>query len=74
MEKISFARLFDGIEPIYDEILNKVKEIIEHTEFIGGEEVALFEKEFAEFTESKYAIGTANGTDSIIIALNAMTS
>ena len=72
MEKIPFAKLFDGIEPIYDEILNKVKEIIEHTEFIGGEEVALFEKEFAEFTESKYAVGTSNGTDSIIIALKAL--
>jgi len=72
MEKISFARLFDGIEPIYDEIINKIKEIINNTAFIGGEEVSLFEKEFAEFTESKYAIGTANGTDSIIIALKAL--
>lgn len=72
MKGIPFANLFNSIEPIYDEFMEKIASLIKNTEFIGGPEVDLFEKEFAHWTESKYAIGTANGTDSLIIALKAL--
>jgi len=64
--------LFDAISPLYDEYMNKIGELIRNTDFIGGQEVDLFEKEFASWTESQYAVGTANGTDSLIIALKAL--
>ena len=38
---------------------------------ILGEEVKQFEKEFAEYTESKYCVGVASGLDALIIALKA---
>lgn len=72
MDRIPFSNLFDSISPLYEEYINKIGELIRTTDFIGGQEVDLFEKEFASWTESKYAIGTANGTDSLIIALKAL--
>ena len=72
MDRIPFSNLFDAISPLYDEYMNKIGELIRNTDFIGGQEVDLFEKEFASWTESKYAVGTANGTDSLIIALKAL--
>ena len=72
MNNIPFAKLYDAIEPLYDEYMAKIGEMVKNCEFIGGKEVELFEKEFALWAESKYAVGTANGTDSIIIALRAL--
>ncbi len=69
---IEFARLFDGIEPLLGQYMSKMEELIRSTEFIGGPEVDSFEKEFADWTESSFAIGAANGTDAIIIALKAL--
>ena len=39
---------------------------------ILGREVALFEKEFAKYIGVKYGVGVASGTDSIILALQAL--
>ena len=72
MDRIPFSNLFDAISPLYEEYMNKIGELIRSTDFIGGQEVDLFEKEFASWTESQYAVGTANGTDSLIIALKAL--
>lgn len=72
MKKIPFANLYDSIDPLFNEYIEKISQLIRNTEFIGGDEVDGFEKEFAEWTESKYAVGTANGTDSLIIALKAL--
>ena len=39
--------------------------------YILGEEVELFEKEYATFVDSKYSIGVANGLEAISLALIA---
>ncbi len=72
MQKIDFACLFDAIEPLYDEYMKKIGELIRDTAFIGGSEVEGFEQEFAAWTGCGFATGTANGTDSIIVALKAL--
>ncbi len=72
MNKVAFNDLFKSIDPIYNEIMEKIGVLITRTEFIGGEEVDLFEKEFAEWTHAKYVVGASNGTDAIIIALKAL--
>lgn len=72
MDNIPFNNLYEGIDPIYSEIMDKIGELIKNTEFIGGEEVELFEKEYAEWTHTKYVVGASNGTDAIIIALKAL--
>jgi len=39
--------------------------------FIGGTQVENFEKEFAEFCETRYCVGVSNGTDALRLALIA---
>src|SRR5262245_14274085 len=40
--------------------------------FIGGAPVEEFEKAFAKYCEVKHAIGVANGTDALLLALKAL--
>ena len=40
--------------------------------YIGGQEVDLFEKEFAAYVESQYCVSVGNGLDALYLALRAM--
>lgn len=40
--------------------------------YIGGEEVLAFEKEFAAYEGAEYGISCGNGTDAIVLALRAL--
>jgi dTDP-4-amino-4,6-dideoxygalactose transaminase len=72
MTKIPLMDLTSNFPQIYDEIEEKLKYLIKNTQFIGGEEVKLFEKEYADFCSSKYAIGCSNGTDALVISLKTL--
>lgn len=69
---IPFMNLYDGISPIYDEIMTKIEKLVKSTSFIGGQEINSFEKEFAKFCGVNYSVGCANGTDAIILALKVL--
>ena len=56
---------------IKDEIEKGIFRVLQKTNFILGEEVEKFEKEFAAFCGAKYAVGVASGTDALKIALIA---
>ena len=58
-------------ESIKEEIDNKVMAILKSGQFILGNSVEEFEKAFAEYCGSKYAIGVGNGSDALVIALKA---
>ncbi|MCX2183844.1 DegT/DnrJ/EryC1/StrS family aminotransferase [Streptomyces sp. SKN60] len=45
--------------------------VLADTAFIGGEEVAAFEREYAEFGGIAQVVGVANGTDALELALRA---
>ena len=53
-------------------ILRDIKKIVNKNNFILGEDVFEFEKSFAKFCNSKYAISCANGTDALTIALKIL--
>lgn len=72
MINIPLMNLKDCFNDIYDEVMNKIKELVDNTEFIGGKEVSEFEKEFAEYCHIKYSVGCSNGTDAIEVALKAI--
>jgi dTDP-4-amino-4,6-dideoxygalactose transaminase len=55
-----------------ENFLNGVSALFEKTQFVGGPIVAELEAELAKVAKSKYAIGCANGTDAIQIALRAV--
>ncbi|HEY8151546.1 MAG TPA: DegT/DnrJ/EryC1/StrS family aminotransferase, partial [Vicinamibacteria bacterium] len=44
---------------------------IESAHFIKGEDCALFEREFAAYCGAAHAVGVANGTDALVVALRA---
>ena len=50
------------------EIINTIKK----KDFILGKNVIKFEKKFSKMSNSKYAIGCANGTDALILALKSL--
>ncbi len=54
------------------EIDAAVLNVLESGTYILGEQVSLFEQEFAEYLEINYAIGCASGTDALILALEAL--
>jgi dTDP-3-amino-3,4,6-trideoxy-alpha-D-glucose transaminase len=67
--------LFDTrtpIRPLRDAIDAKLAEVIDGSRFILGPEVDAFEAEFAAYLGVRHAIGVANGTDAITLALRAM--
>lgn len=57
---------------LQSQIQKAIQKIIRRGSFILGQEVSLFEKEFAEYCGVKYAIGVASGTDAILLALRAL--
>jgi dTDP-3-amino-3,4,6-trideoxy-alpha-D-glucose transaminase len=67
--------LFDTatpLAPLESEIAAKVAEIIASKRFIFGPEVSGFEDEFACYVGTKHALGVANGTDALLLALRAL--
>ncbi len=57
---------------IKKEIYSAVKRVLESGVFINGKEVELFEKEFAEFCKTKYAVSVNSGTDALFLSLKAL--
>ena len=55
-----------------DEMLAKFARIYDAGWFIGGQECALFEKEFAAYVGTEYCVGVGNGLDAIYLALEAL--
>jgi len=54
-----------------DQLLQASKRVIESGWYILGSEVKSFEKEFAKFCETRYAIGVASGLDALILIIRA---
>src|SRR5262245_22029296 len=59
---------YERIRPEMDAAIARV---IESTQFIRGEECGRFEAEFAAYSGTAHAVGVANGTDALILALRA---
>ena len=54
------------------EIDKSIKRVLESNWYVLGREVKLFEDEFANYNTTSHAIGVANGTDALQIALRAL--
>jgi dTDP-4-amino-4,6-dideoxygalactose transaminase len=67
--------LFDTSAPLSGlraELREAVERVLDSERYILGPEVSAFEREFASHCGAEHAIGVANGTDAITIALRAM--
>lgn len=68
---ISFFDFKRQYVSIKDEIDTVVSKVLANGWFILGEEVAAFEREFANYNGVEFAVGVASGTDAIHLALRA---
>jgi dTDP-3-amino-3,4,6-trideoxy-alpha-D-glucose transaminase len=67
--------LFDAatpLEPLRDELRAAIDRVLASGRYVLGPEVRAFEAEFADYVGTAHAIGVANGTDALTIALRAM--
>ena len=69
---IKFLDIYRQDSKIKNNIFRNIKKVIDKNDFILGNIVEKFEKSFASFCDSKYAIGCANGTDALTIALKIL--
>ena len=67
--------LFDTSTPLAalrEELRAAIERVLDSERYILGPEVSAFEQEFAAYCGAAHAVGVANGTDAITIALRAM--
>jgi dTDP-3-amino-3,4,6-trideoxy-alpha-D-glucose transaminase len=67
--------LFDTatpLVPLRETLQRAITRVIDSERFILGPEVEAFEREFADYVGAGHAVGVANGTDALTIALRAM--
>lgn len=57
---------------IKDEVVSAMLRIVDDQTFILGQAVQTFEREVAELSRTRFAVGCANGTDAILIAMRAL--
>ncbi len=68
---IPFLDLVTPHEELKEELCGVFRAALGGASFIGGPMVEEFEREFAEFCDSPYCVGVANGTDALRFALIA---
>ncbi len=71
-KEIKFLDLNKAYIEIKSNIDNAISRVVSSNNFILGNEVEQFENSWANYCQSKYAIGLSNGLDSLILALKAI--
>ncbi len=70
--RIPFLDLVRQHKRIEAEIDKAVRCVIKSSRFILGEEVSLFEREFACYCGCRFAVGLNSGTDALFLSLLAL--
>ncbi|MCX7973406.1 MAG: DegT/DnrJ/EryC1/StrS family aminotransferase [Candidatus Aminicenantes bacterium] len=70
--QVPFLDLKAQFRTIKEEIIDKIKSILETQRFALGPEVEALEKEIASKCEVKEAIGVSSGTDALLVSLMAL--
>ncbi len=72
MTAVPFVDLRAAHAEVAEDIDLGFKRVIAGNAFVGGEEVAAFERDYATFTGMPHCVGVANGTDAVELALRAV--
>jgi dTDP-4-amino-4,6-dideoxygalactose transaminase len=72
LEPIYFARPSAQYQAMRDEIDAAIRRVLDGHVYIMGKEVERFESAFAAYTGAAHAVGVANGTDALHLALRAL--
>lgn len=60
------------LEPLRDEILARVTEVVDSTCYIQGPEVQGFEQQVAAYCQTGFGIGVSSGTDALLASMMAL--
>lgn len=72
LPEIPYVNIAAQCAPLKDELLNAVGKVIDHGQFVLGDEVETFEDAFARLTGTEFAISVNSGTDALVLALRAL--
>jgi len=69
---IKFLDIYNQDKKLHKLIIKDIYKLFKKGDFILGNDVLNFEKKFAKFCQSNYAISCANGTDALYLALRSL--
>jgi len=69
---IPFLDLKAQYQNMREQVLSSIEQVLESSEFILGPNVSSFEQEIAKYLGVKHAIGVGNGTDALVLILDAL--
>jgi len=69
---VPLMRLDFADAELLEELMGAVREVAERGAFTLGEPVEAFEREFAAYCETDFAIGVSSGTEALALALRAL--
>ena len=72
MPKIPLVDVKAQYAPLIEELRGRFEGVLESSAFIRGPNVEAFEEEAAAYLGVKRAVGVANGTDALVLVLDAM--
>lgn len=67
-----FVDLANQHKELREEIMASIAKVFDHGQFVFGQEVELFERQFAEFCGAKFAIGLNSGLDALLLGLRSL--
>ena len=69
---IKFLDIYHQDKKLHKLIIKDIYKLFKKGDFILGNDIFNFEKKFAKFCQSKYAISCANGTDALYLSLKSL--
>lgn len=69
---IPLVNLKRQVETIYPELEQAFKNLLDKTDFVGGQAVGRFEENFAHYCQAKHCVGVGNGTDALYLIFRAL--
>jgi dTDP-3-amino-3,4,6-trideoxy-alpha-D-glucose transaminase len=70
--QVPFTRMDHADPALLEELMGAVREVAACGAFTLGEHVEAFEREFAAYCETDFAVGVASGTEALALALRAL--
>ena len=71
--KVPFVSFLPMEKELKKELQGAFSRVLEKSWYIGGDEDKRFEKEFADYCETKYCVGVGNGLDALFLTLKALS-
>ena len=72
MPRIPLVDVKAQYAPLMPELIERIREVLDSAEFILGPNVKAFEREAADYLGVQQTVGVANGTDALVLVLDAM--